>query len=204
MNDLPFPVFGLQNKDINAFLETYNKLKTRFSANFDDTYRLNLNDFELFNCCNDPELREAIKLGYGSNEFYMLFVSVFYNYSAGKYQHLFAKEYQSWAIAELNNDFGHVLISHETLEDKVRELLQPVELDFDDVKEFSRKFYVLAKDKAKAENSITPRFRELVLAIRAKDFFIEIKGNTLLAGVVNYSDREQTFYLAEFVNKAVS
>jgi hypothetical protein len=108
-------------------------------------------------------------------------------------------EYQTWALAYLKNDFGRVIIRRETLTDKIKELIHPIELDFDEDKAFSDTFYVLVNDHKKAIKAISRNFRNVVMDIREDDFMIEIVNHTLIIGNRKPIAKERVIYLADFV-----
>ena len=50
-------------------------------------------------------------------------------------------------LTTIYKDIGHVLIRPETIGDKLIELVNPVEIDFKEDKEFSAKYYVVSDDE---------------------------------------------------------
>ena len=101
----------------------------------------------------------------------------------------------------MKSDFDRVLIRHETLADKIIELVHPVELDFEDDKAISDTWYVLVNDRNKAARSIDRSFRNSVMDLRHDDFMIEIIGHTLIAGSLYSIMPETAVHLAEFVER---
>lgn len=81
---------------------------------------------------------------------------------------------------KLPKNFGHIFIKEETIIDKIREVFQPLELDFKEDKPFSRKFYVLAKEPEKAAGFFNTQLREFLLSANVKGVSIEINDELLL------------------------
>ncbi len=76
-------------------------------------------------------------------------------------------------------DPGHVFIRPETFSDKLIELIRPVEIDFDEDKEFSRKYYMVSDNEKQTRQHID--FKLLEAMKRYNDLHIEIKNKFLLA-----------------------
>lgn len=106
-----------------------------------------------------------------------------------------------WALAYLKHDFGRVLIRRETLVDKIKELIHPVELDFAEDKAFSDTFYMLVSDRQKAISGADRNFRNVIMDIRLDDFVIEIVEHTLIIGNTHAVSAEKAMHLAEFVSR---
>jgi hypothetical protein len=78
------------------------------------------------------------------------------------------------------------------------ELFQPLETDFEEDKNFSRKFYVLAKDKDKGHQLINQRFRDEVKRIEKVDPYIECLNDFLLVSNKKGIADDSLFDLIEF------
>ena len=57
---------------------------------------------------------------------------------------------------DLKKDFGVAVIRPETLEDKINELFEPIEMDFKSHLLFSFRFFVMAEDKARFREMLPP------------------------------------------------
>ena len=116
---------------------------------------------------------------------FLSFVQMKYmRYARGKSAIQFSTErdLQSYVIVKLSSAFGHFIIKKESLANKIMELFQPLELDFAEDAEFSRKFYVLSKDKQKTISFITPKFMELLKPLNDSNAFFELINDTLIIG----------------------
>jgi len=183
MNTLPFPTYELSEDNVESILEIYNKLKISLSAEFDFDLTLNFKNFELFRYYESYHIGPVVRFQNNSAIFYTAFIQVAYKATyANKFVHPPIKEYQTWGVAFLKSNFGHILIKPETLLDKIHDLIKPIELEFEDEKEFSNRFQVVTKDKLKANLQMTPTFRNHIQNIQTKDFVIEIIHNTLIIG----------------------
>lgn len=202
MNTLPFSTHELTEADVESILGVYNKLKVSFSAEFDFYFDPNFKEFWLFSHCESYHIGPVIRLQNNATNFYLTFTQVAYKASyANKSVYPPIKEYQTWGVALLKNNFGHILIKAETLLDKIHDLINPVELDFEDDKEFSKKFYVATNDKLKASLQMSQSFRNLIKNIQSKNFVIEIINNTLIIGNKKVVEIETSLDFVEFLDK---
>lgn len=201
MENYPFDTAGLGSGAIDLFNDTYNALKEKLDIHLTGNIDFHLQQFEVFRGYEEVNLRGsfAIKQENG-NDCYALFVETRTSV-AGRYERYNKFEYQTWVIAFMKNDFDRVLIRHETLADKIVELVHPVELDFEDDKAFSDTWYVLVNDRNKATRGIDRNFRNSVMDLRHDDFVIEITGHTLIAGSLYPIMPETAVHLAEFAER---
>ncbi len=199
--NLPFNTTGLHENEIQSFLETFNQLKTAFQAQPDHDFNFIFNGFDLFNEYLDVNIGFAIDVSEGKGNSHITFTQVQYQYFTGKGGRHQAAEYQSWGVAKLKKDFGHVLIKPESFLDKLQEWIQPMELDFEDDPEFSRKFYVMTDEKEKAALAMDSDFRKAILEISESDFLIEIRDSQLVIGNRKTVEPESATVFAGFLNR---
>ncbi len=198
MDSFPFSTDGLQQDDIELFLEVYEKLKTNYDATFNGDINVDFDKSALLKKYERYDIREVIQLAEGV---FIVIMEVFYKYLGAKGGEHNGHHFQAWGLTTMARDFGHVLIKRETLTEKLFELIKPVELDFPDDKAFSKKFYVLATNKEKATNAFTSPFRDLLLNLTIRDFSLEIVGNTLIFSNDKSLDPDETLLLANFIDK---
>lgn len=172
------------NDDPNDVMAELHELyKNKLSASFDFDFNFDLGTFELFKNYNTCFIASVLKLANNKADFFIARISATYHLStASRYPHSGSTEYQAWGFGTLKADFGHILIKPETFIDKIHEFVNPIELDFDDDKEFSRKFYVITSDKTKALLQMTAAFRDAVQLILTEDVVIEIVQNKIIIG----------------------
>jgi len=99
-------------------------------------------------------------------------------------------------IVQLKEDFGRVQIRPETLTDKISELFEKKELDFDEHKRFSWRYYFLADDEEKARAAVTRKFLDNI--DQHKGLLLYIEGNGLLATKYRAINTGDVLELAEF------
>jgi len=62
MEEMPFPVFGLESVDIDTFMAVYAALKTAFDPTFEQDFPFPAADYFLFKQYYQADIREAIDL----------------------------------------------------------------------------------------------------------------------------------------------
>lgn len=82
-------------------------------------------------------------------------------------------------LTSINCDPGHVLIRPETFSDKLIELVNPIEIDFTEEKEFSSKYYVISDDEVQLRSNIDFKILRAINAY--DDLNIEIRDKYLFA-----------------------
>jgi hypothetical protein len=163
--------------------ETYKSLRLSHDAEFDLTFNFDFSTYELFRLYKSYFIAQVIRIENEDIKCYITFTQVSYQLpGAGKFPHKPIEELQIWGILFLKNNFGHILIKPETILDKIHELINPIELDFEDDRHFSNKFYVVTNDELKAKLQLTPLFRSIITSIRLKEFVIEIIDHQLIFG----------------------
>lgn len=88
-------------------------------------------------------------------------------------------EWEFFGLVNLTKDYGSVYIRPETIADKITELIFPVEIDFSDNPEFSKKYYVLASNEEHLRKQVSQKFLDCIQQF--DDLEIEIHGSTLMA-----------------------
>ena len=200
MNTFLFDTTGLNGVHIDAFDATCREIKNKFRVEIPGEIDFQLEQFEAFRHYHNINIRDVFALKKLCGDSYMLFLEMDVKHGNHKVP-VTHHYYQPWALTYLKQDFGRVLIRHETLVDKVLEVIHPIELDFREDRTFSRRFYVLTDDRHKAENAMTQEFRDAVMAIEDNDIVIEIIEHTLIIGNRKPIAPEHACYLAEFVSK---
>ena len=137
------------------------------------------------------------------NSFYLCF-SNFTNIYVSKFKY---KEDQNYifGILDLKKDFGEVLICPETLSNKIFELFNPIELDFESHPKFSKRFYTLAKNKEHFKNTIPIEFLNYLETL--KDFEIEFSGKKCvfrMSGLVDNKEINQLCSIGIMLDKILN
>jgi hypothetical protein len=180
--------------------EVYDDLQKYFELKADQDFELDFKDYFMCKTYQDIELGEALQIAEGSNNAFITFTRVsFYRvYTRTRRTYLYS-EWQVYAVARLPKDFGHVFIRKETLRDKIVEFFEPLEMDIKEDKEFNKKYYVLAKEKDKAEKLFTAQFRDELNKLLLQDFCIEVLKDTLVIANKKTPQKTETLSLASFV-----
>lgn len=155
----------------------------------------NLAEFHLLNDYLSKGEYRTIRITQRSNATYVSFIETHAAYST-RSGTASAHYLQAYVFVILSRQYGHLVIKKETLRDKLNELLQPLELDFEDDKQFSRQFYVLAKDKDKALQLITQNFRDELKKIHT-DVYIEVVNDVMMIGNKKGAAHESLFQLLD-------
>jgi hypothetical protein len=199
MNTLLFDTTGLSSIETDAFDATCQALKEEFKIEVPGYIDFQLEQFEVLNHHQAVNIRDTFAIKNLCGDSYLLFVDMDTAHAPVKGRTSYYTEYQPWALAYLKRDYGRVFIRTETIIDKIREIIFPIELDFKEDKPFSDRYYVLTDDKHKAEQAITQEFRDAMMGIQETDFVVEIFEHTLIIGNRKPITPENTLYLADFV-----
>lgn len=174
-------------------------LKQEFRIEQTGHIDFNLGQFSVFKNYTDVNLLSSHAVKNKNNDSYILFTEA--RPKLNDHGKAMPVEQHVWALAYLKHDFGRVLIRRETLVDKIKELIHPVELDFAEDKAFSDTFYMLVSDRQKAVSGANRNFRNVVMDVRLDDFVIEIVEHTLIIGNTKTRCAEKALHLAEFVSR---
>jgi hypothetical protein len=155
MNTLLFDTTGLSSIETDAFDATCQALKEEFKIEVPGYIDFQLEQFEVLNHHQAVNIRDTFAIKNLCGDSYLLFVDMNTAHAPVKGRTSYYTEYQPWALAYLKRDYGRVFIRTETIIDKIREIIFPIELDFKEDKPFSDRYYVLTDDKHKAEQAIT-------------------------------------------------
>ena len=199
MSSFSFDTTGLSSTETDNFDATCRALKEEYRIEVPGFIDFQLEQFEVLNHHKAVNIRDTFAIKNACGDSYLLFVDMNTEHTPPKGRKIVFTEYQPWALAYLKRDFGRVFIRTETIIDKIREIIFPIELDFKEDKPFSDRFYVLTDDRHKAELAITQEFRNAMMAIKETDFVVEIFEHTLIIGNRKPITPGHTLYLADFV-----
>jgi len=196
LKNLPFDTIDTDAEDVQALEDIYKVLKEKFTVGLPLETGIQLSQFEIFNNFPGASIGGTLLIDHPENGCYLLFVKVPTHIQNGRGPSLNYYKYQVWAYATLRNDFGSTIVKRETFIDRLLNVLHPVELKFEDDPAFNKEFNVVATDKQKARNAMTPAFRGAIKGIQMKDFVIEIANNSLLIGSIEPITPPQTLELS--------
>jgi len=203
MAPLLFPTFDLTEKEVTQITEIYHSLKPRYpDAAFDFDFHPQFSNFEsITGYYTNSRLGPVLRLDTASPCKYICFLKLGYQGLESRYSSGACAEFQTWGVSFLKRNCGHILIRPETTLDKIRELLHHAELDFEDDKAFSSRFYVLTNDEGKARTLLGPALRQKIVDLQLKDFMIEIIDNRMIIGDNKCIDPATAGEIASFLYK---
>jgi len=190
----------MSETDAQKQFDIYTTLKDNYNAEIDTEYPINIRDFDIFNANEFNDHGAGFRIVKNSRPFYLEFIEILYRTDGRRYSPNFHIEYQTWGLVNLKSDFGHILIKPETFLDKIHDIINPVDLDFKDDKEFSKKYLVVSNDRMKAEMQMNQSFRNYIKQIALEEFVIEIVNNKLIIGDKKVVSLESTLEFAKYLN----
>ena len=196
----PFSTFDMSTDEAQRLFDIYTRLKDSYSVEVDHEFNLPFASFETFRSNGLNDQGSVFKINNGHRPFFLCFPEIKDWLRNSRYSPGPSIEFQPWGFYKLKEDYGHILIRTETFLDKIHELINPIELDFEDDKTFSRRFFVVTNDKLKAQLKITNTFRELIKQISLNEIIIEIKGDELLIGDKKVISEDRVLVFTEFLN----
>ena len=107
-------------------------------------------------------------------------------------------DFEFVAFIGLKKDFGEVFIRKETLRDKINELISPIETDFIENNEFSKKFYVLGNSEEKLRANVDKKFFDAFLS--HPEIEVEINGEFMMARFRKNFSKETGEQLLDFMS----
>jgi hypothetical protein len=185
-SDFKLDMLDYEDRDLiyRAFLE----LKDKYTIRNVGKFKFDLKRFKLLSSYSELRMISAFQVDNQKSDFKIALYWV-------------GGEPQIWGIATLKKDFGHVLITKETVIEKIMDWIQPMDLDFQDDPEFSKKVFLVAKDKTKASLALDFKLRNSILEIKRSDFLIEIINNNLIIGNRKLVNAESLAEFIGFLNK---
>ena len=191
----------MSDDDAQIQFDIYTSLKNTYQLEIDTGISINIKDFDIFSQNELNSYGAVFRILKNSRSFYINFLEILYRSGISRYSPNVHLEYQTWGFINLKNNFGHTLIKPETILDKIHNIINPVDLDFEDDKEFSKKFLVVTNHKQKAELQMTQNFRNCIKQIELNEFIIEIFETKLIIGDKKVVSPESTLSFAKFLNE---
>lgn len=188
--------FYISDQEEQDVQETIDDISKKYPVEEAPELPTPLSEFFLLKDYLDVSEYRTIRITQRQNPSYVSFIQVQSGYHSKSGSGTIS-DLQGYVFVKLCRNYGHIIIKKETLRDKLNELLQPMELDFEDDKQFSRKFYVLAKDKDKALHFITSNFREELKKIHP-DVYIEVVNDVMMITNKKHANDAALFELLDF------
>jgi hypothetical protein len=173
--------FGLREEEVLLFKYFYDFLSQKYGAEIVDELEIPFSQMELFRYYKSTEHRQSLKVNgkFGCAYFSILEIEYWHNVYRRDAPSS-TLEYQIWGIVELQENFGHTVLRHETLEDKLEELFRPIEVKFPEDRVFNREFYILSKDEMKAHKFFNEKLRTQITDVEIDDLRLEVLNGTVM------------------------
>ncbi|CAA9280382.1 MAG: hypothetical protein AVDCRST_MAG56-3690 [uncultured Cytophagales bacterium] len=200
--------FDLEDDQIAAFHQSLARLRQRYSVEVTDCDQIPglfgwidaLKAYQVLGHYKDFQIINVFNASTDGAAFQIVNVYVSYVVNTGKGHMQEFGKVQSIGWAELPVDFGYVLITAETVADKVLDFFLHRDVDFEAHKAFSDRFLLLASDKAAVKKHFTAEWLDCIAASGHVE--IEIKGNKLVASYPEAMTVTTTLAIAGLVEKA--
>jgi len=201
MKELLFPTKDISDNDIRTITEIYNAVKVGRQAEFDFDFNIDFRQFHLFSFDTIRHFGPVIKVWGAQKSFYLVFVQVLYRVgTGGRAPQRSSSDYQLWGVMNLKNKYGHVFIKPETILDKIKDMVNPIDIDIPADPEFSKHFYVVATDEAKAASLLGASFRDCIKNTRPGDLMIEAIDDKIIIGDEKVIQTETAIDIVNFMN----
>ncbi len=144
-------------------------------------------------------ISEVVEMVKDQNHSFLVLLNITYTHKDSKIpvherSHI---ESEIIGIAYLNKDYGSLLVRPETISDKISELFNRTEIDFDMDKQFSDKCYVRAIDEDKTRVAVTENFLKAFKGFKGLE--VEINGHVLMARLRKGFSAENGKIIADFI-----
>jgi hypothetical protein len=191
----------MSEEERKKFDQIYEALKNTYHIESDTQFSLNVRQFDSFASNKTIHQSRVLSIPSELRHFYLNFLKVTYHAPRSRYSPDPNEEFQTWGYFKLKEDYGRIILTTETIRDKIYDLLTPMDIDFKDDPEFSQRFFVVSTDKDKARHQLSTDFRDLVKQMTLKEGIIEINGQDLIIGNKKVTTVENTLQIAAFLNK---
>jgi hypothetical protein len=197
----PFKCTGMPGETADLLLDIYQTLQSKYTIEVDFDFQLVLNKYCTF-CDSDVNTQGTVfKVNNGGRQLYLCFPEAGYRGLSGRSGGHYYSENQVWGYCKLKSDYGRIWIKNETILDKIHDLINPVDVNFNDDEVFSKKFWVASEDKDKARNALTPDLRNFIKQIALPEPMIEMNGTDCIAGQKRVVTKDATLEIASFLDK---
>jgi hypothetical protein len=162
----------------------------------DEIHEPGIGNFLIITSKQKPDCYFAWKVSLSLHSFELCLIqyeTVYYTASNyGGHEHTDSHIY-FFGHLDLKNDFGVGLMQPETIADKVSELFNPIEIDFETHPKFSSRYYVLAEDREHFSNAIPADLLDYLQDI--KGLQIEFRNRKCLFRLPKAVDRNECLEL---------
>ena len=140
MITFPYSTIDLTSQEIEKILSIFKTLQSKYDIIFKMDFAFSFEKLSLFENYLNHSIGPVIEVHNSESPFYITFTQVGYKiYAESRFAVSAVKEYQTWCVLPLRREYDHILIKTETVVDKLLELVHPIEIDFKDDPEFSKR-----------------------------------------------------------------
>lgn len=146
-------------------------------------------------------ISEVVELVKDGRKSFLILLDITYTYKDHKipvHERSFV-ETEMIGITHLKKDYGSVLIRPETISDKISELFNRKEIDFDANKKFSSKFYMQAINEEMTRKAVSHNFLKTFTDTDFESLEVEINGKVLLARLRQPFSNENGKLIGDFI-----
>lgn len=198
-------VLGLEPKQKEQITAIYNILSDRYKAEIyndkTDLFNDHLAEFDLIKSFSAYSIKNIFRIPDGKLNHFVVIAYTADVATGNKKTHIKAKCI-TYGYTELSKEGGHVMVRPERLSDKIVDIFTKRELDFDSHPQFSRKYYVLTRNKALTDRMFTYELLDRINQF--KKIFVEICDERLLITYNTEMPPESVIELVEFIKDADS
>ncbi len=163
--------------------EIHENLSKDFEVNFNPNFTFNFKKFAIFNHISVVNPFLCFDVAYDSEHFQIVALNIQYNYIGGKRGDSLINENQIWGLKTLKNNYGNIFLRDENIYDKVAEIFNKTEIDFQEDKEFSNRYYLVSDQVDKTRFSFNSKIRSYFKEIpKSENYIFEIAENIIIVG----------------------
>jgi hypothetical protein len=198
----------LEEEDITLLNSCLTHLQKRYTVEVLDYVQIpNLLDltsvlksYQILSHWKNLEIINIFQIRVGEEVFQIINVFISYLVNIGRGQLRELTDVQSIGWAELPVDLGHVLITPETITDKVIDIFLHRDVDFEASKEFSNRFLLQTSNKIAARHYFKTEWLNSIAKLKHVE--IEITGNKLIARFPKNTTKTDSMAIARLLETA--
>lgn len=190
----------LSAEEADNIAQSLKLIHASFDLKEGDPSEIKFGSFQAFSHYRDVYPHLLLFLSKGNHQPFVAFTQVEYNLPPSRKRPTVYREYQTWAGIKLRHNYGNLLIRHETMRDKLNELFEAEEINFDMDSGFCNRFFVLADNESKAHHLLNSTVRQQIMALPFSHLEIEVRNSTLIVGNKKTVVPEEALLLTRFVH----
>jgi hypothetical protein len=190
-------VLGLSEENKVVIKESYEKLSQKYHCTLEndlvEAYNNKLSSTRLLEDYSTIGIKNVFKIQLEKDVFYILSIYL------ANYSEKIAPRVLIFGLSYPKTETGNLFIRPETLLDKIGDIFNRKDIDFEEHKGFSNKYCLFADDKALVKQTLSKEFLNEVYKL--DKIHIEVYNKMLLATFNKKITTEDTMALAGFMEK---